>query len=61
MATRSRHFPTAGDGGRLRTPGSAPRATSALASVLATTDIRTPDLGGTATTEQFTETLLELL
>ncbi|MER6048222.1 tartrate dehydrogenase [Streptomyces sp. NPDC020883] len=35
--------------------------TGAIASVLATTDVRTPDLGGTATTEQFTETLLELL
>ncbi|MFF2808354.1 tartrate dehydrogenase [Streptomyces sp. NPDC058000] len=35
--------------------------TAAIASVLATTDVRTPDLGGTASTEDFTEELLQLL
>ncbi|MCB5910026.1 tartrate dehydrogenase [Streptomyces pinistramenti] len=35
--------------------------TVAIATVLAKTDLRTPDLGGTATTAEFTEKLLELL
>ncbi|MEU7577303.1 tartrate dehydrogenase [Streptomyces sp. NPDC041068] len=35
--------------------------TDALASVLAKTDVRTPDLGGTATTAVFTDKVLELL
>ncbi|AIA01162.1 tartrate dehydrogenase [Streptomyces noursei] len=33
----------------------------AIATLLATTDVRTPDLGGTASTEHFTEALLQLL
>lgn len=33
----------------------------AIAAVLARTAVRTPDLGSTATTTQFTEQLLELL
>ncbi|MGW1075046.1 tartrate dehydrogenase [Streptomyces sp. NPDC002537] len=35
--------------------------TDAIARVLAKTDLRTPDLGGNATTTEFTEKLLELL
>ncbi|MER7985289.1 tartrate dehydrogenase [Streptomyces noursei] len=35
--------------------------THAIATLLATTDVRTPDLGGTASTEHFTEALLQLL
>ncbi|MGB8945534.1 MAG: tartrate dehydrogenase [Streptomyces sp.] len=35
--------------------------TDAIAAVLAKTDVRTPDLGGSATTAEFTEKLLELL
>ncbi|MFE3650612.1 tartrate dehydrogenase [Streptomyces sp. NPDC059101] len=35
--------------------------TRAIASVLATTDVRTPDLGGTAGTADFTDELLRLL
>ncbi|MGH4031339.1 tartrate dehydrogenase [Actinomycetota bacterium Odt1-20B] len=35
--------------------------TDAIAAVLAKTDVRTRDLGGTATTSEFTETFLELL
>ncbi|MEU2284211.1 hypothetical protein ABZ614_20080, partial [Streptomyces sp. NPDC013178] len=33
----------------------------AIAAVLAKSDVRTRDLGGTATTDEFTEKLLELL
>ncbi|MFF7872602.1 tartrate dehydrogenase, partial [Streptomyces qaidamensis] len=35
--------------------------TDAIASVLAKTDVRTRDLGGTATTAEFTDQLIELL
>ncbi|TCO49855.1 tartrate dehydrogenase [Actinocrispum wychmicini] len=35
--------------------------TDAIAAVLAKTDLRTPDLGGTATTAEFTDKLLDLL
>jgi tartrate dehydrogenase/decarboxylase/D-malate dehydrogenase len=35
--------------------------TDAIAAVLAKADVRTRDLGGTATTAEFTDTLLELL
>ncbi|RZE96731.1 tartrate dehydrogenase [Streptomyces albidoflavus] len=42
-------------------PKAAKDITDAIAAVLATTDIRTPDLGGTAGTAEFTEKLLELL
>ncbi|MFJ5589629.1 tartrate dehydrogenase [Streptomyces noursei] len=35
--------------------------THAIATLLATTDVRTPDLGGTASTGHFTEALLQLL
>jgi tartrate dehydrogenase/decarboxylase/D-malate dehydrogenase len=35
--------------------------TEAIAAVLAKTEVRTPDLGGTATTDEFTDKLLELL
>ncbi|MEU9063613.1 tartrate dehydrogenase [Streptomyces sp. NPDC048430] len=35
--------------------------TDAIAALLAKTDVRTPDLGGTASTAEFTEKLLELL
>ncbi|MEF3114958.1 tartrate dehydrogenase [Streptomyces chrestomyceticus] len=42
-------------------PGAAKDVTDAIAAVLAKTDVRTPDLGGTATTAEFTEALLELL
>ncbi|MFF4482351.1 tartrate dehydrogenase [Streptomyces melanosporofaciens] len=42
-------------------PEAAIRITDAIATVLAKTAVRTPDLGGTATTEQFTDALLELV
>ncbi|WP_405946036.1 tartrate dehydrogenase [Streptomyces prunicolor] len=42
-------------------PEAAKDVTDAIASVLAKTDVRTPDLGGSATTTEFTEKLLELL
>ncbi|MFJ8787745.1 tartrate dehydrogenase [Streptomyces sp. NPDC102462] len=42
-------------------PAAATDITDAIAAVLATTSVRTPDLGGTAGTEEFTEKLLELL
>ncbi|WP_282792493.1 tartrate dehydrogenase [Streptomyces sp. CC224B] len=42
-------------------PAAAKDVTDAIATVLAKTDVRTRDLGGTATTADFTETLLELL
>ncbi|WP_055699088.1 tartrate dehydrogenase [Streptomyces silaceus] len=47
--------------GHLGHPGAAAAVTDALSSVLATTDVRTPDLGGTATTAEFTDKVLELL
>ncbi|MFD3487476.1 tartrate dehydrogenase [Streptomyces sp. NPDC058665] len=37
------------------------RITAAIAAVLATTSVRTPDLGGTATTDEFTDALIALL
>ncbi|MEV8333260.1 tartrate dehydrogenase [Streptomyces niveus] len=37
------------------------RITAAIAAVLATTSVRTPDLGGTATTDEFTDALTALL
>ncbi|MGW4825136.1 tartrate dehydrogenase [Streptomyces sp. NPDC004227] len=37
------------------------RITSAIAAVLARTPVRTPDLGGTATTDEFTEALIAFL
>ncbi|GAA0958982.1 MULTISPECIES: tartrate dehydrogenase [Streptomyces violaceusniger group] len=42
-------------------PEAATRVTDAMATVLAKTPVRTPDLGGTATTEEFTDALLEPL
>ncbi|MFD4505565.1 tartrate dehydrogenase [Streptomyces sp. NPDC058457] len=42
-------------------PEAAARVTDAIAAVLARTPVRTPDLGGTATTREFTEALVELL
>ena len=39
----------------------AKEVTGAIAAVLARTDLRTPDLGGTATTGEFTDKLLEVL
>ncbi|MFD9739979.1 tartrate dehydrogenase [Umezawaea sp. NPDC059074] len=42
-------------------PEAAAEVEAAIATVLATTDVRTPDLGGTATTETFTRALLEAL
>ncbi|UNO43648.1 tartrate dehydrogenase [Streptomyces sp. MST-110588] len=42
-------------------PEAARDVTDAMAAVLAKTDVRTPDLGGTATTAEFTAKLLELL
>jgi tartrate dehydrogenase/decarboxylase/D-malate dehydrogenase len=42
-------------------PEAAGDVTDAIAAVLAKTDLRTPDLGGTATTAEFTSKLLELL
>ena len=40
-------------------PEAAADVESAISAVLAETDVRTPDLGGTATTESFTRALLE--
>ncbi|MFD0065209.1 tartrate dehydrogenase [Streptomyces sp. NPDC056690] len=42
-------------------PEAANEVTDAIAAVLAKTDVRTPDLGGSATTTEFTEKLLDLL
>ncbi|KUM99515.1 tartrate dehydrogenase [Streptomyces yokosukanensis] len=42
-------------------PKEAKDVTDAIAAVLATTDVRTPDLGGNATTAEFTDKLLERL
>ncbi|WP_438295457.1 tartrate dehydrogenase [Streptomyces sp. HUAS TT7] len=42
-------------------PEAAKEITDAIAAVLAKTDVRTPDLGGNATTTEFTQKLLELL
>ncbi|KOG73202.1 MULTISPECIES: tartrate dehydrogenase [Streptomyces] len=42
-------------------PEAAADVTDAIAAVLAKTDVRTPDLGGTAATAEFTDRLLELL
>lgn len=42
-------------------PGAARDVTAAIAAVLARTDVRTPDLGGSAGTGEFTDRLLELL
>ncbi|MFE4535353.1 tartrate dehydrogenase [Streptomyces scopuliridis] len=42
-------------------PGAAKDITGAIAAVLAKTDVRTRDLGGTATTAEFTDKLLEVL
>ncbi|MFE2443868.1 tartrate dehydrogenase [Streptomyces sp. NPDC059426] len=42
-------------------PEAATGITDAIATVLAKTAVRTPDLGGTATTEEFTDALLELV
>ncbi|MFD0417637.1 tartrate dehydrogenase [Streptomyces sp. NPDC127108] len=42
-------------------PEAAKDVTDAIAAVLAKTDVRTPDLGGGATTAEFTDKLLELL
>lgn len=42
-------------------PAAAKDVADAVAAVLATSDVRTPDLGGSATTGQFTEQLLALL
>ncbi|MFG2129723.1 tartrate dehydrogenase [Streptomyces sp. NPDC048751] len=42
-------------------PEAARDVDSAIVAVLAESDVRTPDLGGTATTEEFTQKLLELL
>ncbi|WP_320783476.1 tartrate dehydrogenase [Streptomyces sp. CRN 30] len=42
-------------------PAAAKDITDAIAAVLAKTDVRTPDLGGTATTAEFTDQLLEQL
>ncbi|MGW5170416.1 tartrate dehydrogenase [Streptomyces nodosus] len=39
----------------------AERITAAIAAVLARTQVRTPDLGGTATTDEFTEALIAFL
>ena len=39
----------------------AKEVTGAIAAILAETDLRTPDLGGTATTGEFTDKLLEML
>ncbi|MFI2205476.1 tartrate dehydrogenase [Streptomyces sp. NPDC020192] len=47
--------------GHLGHPAAAEDITDAIASVLATTDVRTRDLGGTATTAEFTERLIEHL
>ncbi len=42
-------------------PTAAKDITDAIAAVLAKTDTRTRDLGGTATTAEFTDKLIELL
>ncbi|MDN3059574.1 tartrate dehydrogenase [Streptomyces sp. SRF1] len=42
-------------------PEAAAHVTDAIATVLAKTPVRTPDLGGTATTAEFTEALIDLL
>ncbi len=42
-------------------PEAAATVTGAIEAVLAKTDVRTPDLGGTATTTEFTATLLEFV
>ncbi len=42
-------------------PEAAQDVTNAITAVLAETDLRTPDLGGTASTTEFTDKLLELL
>ncbi|MFG2147154.1 tartrate dehydrogenase [Streptomyces sp. NPDC048696] len=42
-------------------PEAAQDVTDAIAAVLAKTDVRTPDLGGSATTTAFTEKILQLL
>ncbi|MFB6676202.1 tartrate dehydrogenase [Streptomyces sp. NPDC056390] len=42
-------------------PEAAKEVTDAIAAVLAKTDVRTPDLGGSATTTEFADKLLELL
>ncbi|MBO2453152.1 tartrate dehydrogenase [Actinomadura barringtoniae] len=42
-------------------PEAARDVTDAIAAVLAKTDVRTPDLGGTATTAEFTDRLLQIL
>ncbi|MEV5599185.1 tartrate dehydrogenase [Streptomyces sp. NPDC052496] len=42
-------------------PEAAKDVTDAIAAVLAKTDVRTPDLGGTASTAEFSDALLELL
>ena len=42
-------------------PEAATRITDAIATILAKTAVRTPDLGGTATTEEFTDALLDLV
>ncbi|MFD5696914.1 tartrate dehydrogenase [Streptomyces lasiicapitis] len=42
-------------------PEAAKDVTDAIAAVLAKTDVRTPDLGGGATTAEFTDKLLDLL
>ncbi|MFI0737279.1 tartrate dehydrogenase [Streptomyces sp. NPDC021100] len=42
-------------------PAAAKNVMDAIVSVLAGTDVRTPDLGGTATTAEFTDRLLALL
>ncbi|WJV51094.1 tartrate dehydrogenase [Streptomyces flavofungini] len=42
-------------------PAAAKDITDAIAAVLAKTDVRTPDLGGSASTAEFTDKLLELL
>jgi tartrate dehydrogenase/decarboxylase/D-malate dehydrogenase len=47
--------------GHLGHPEAAKEVTDAIAAVLAKTDVRTPDLGGSATTTEFAEKLLELL
>lgn len=42
-------------------PAAARDVTDAIGAVLAGTSVRTPDLGGSASTTEFTDTLLELL
>jgi tartrate dehydrogenase/decarboxylase/D-malate dehydrogenase len=45
----------------LGAPDAAESITNAMAAVLANTKVRTPDLGGTATTDEFTAALLEFV